>query len=117
MQSKIFPFWLRLSFVVIVGILIGVWFSGEATRKLDEEFFQRTLRANQQHSTRLLSGLLVQSVFTGNKRETDVIIREYVSNWPEVSYVHVLDDEGLYFTEWKKNPLVLALIFENMKRT
>ena len=84
---------------------MGVWFAGESTRKLHEEFILNTMRADLQRSTSLLSGLLVQSVVTGNVQETEMTIKEYVAGWSEVTYIHVLNDEGFFHTEWKKQPI------------
>ena len=99
------PLWLRATFVILAGILLSVWFTGEATRKLDEEFLLGELRAGVQRSAGLLAGLLSESLVTGDNATADATIKQYVSTWPQVTFVHVSDAEGEFFTEWQQHPI------------
>ena len=58
-----------------------------------------------QRTTRLLSGLIVESVIIGDTGKTEVIIRQYAAGWSEFTYIHVLDDDGFLVTEWQKSPI------------
>lgn len=99
------PIWLNASLTIIIGITAGAWFAGEITRQLDEDYLVSDIRREMTRTTGLLSGLIVNSVITDNVEETNAIIRQYVSEWPEVTFVHVEDEDGYQFTEWKKRPI------------
>ena len=99
------PFWLKLSFVIGLGISFGFWFAGEATRKLDTEYLVDTSREDMQRTTALLVGLIAESVVTGDTRKTQSIIKQYASGWSEFTYIHVLDEHGNFVTEWQKHPI------------
>ena len=99
------PLWLRASGVILAGILLSVWFTGEATRKLDEEYLLGELRAGVQRSAGLLAGLLSESLVTGDHANADATIKQYVSTWPQVTFVHVMDAEAQFFTEWQQQPI------------
>ena len=90
------PFWLRLSLVIFIGILIAVWFSGESTRKLDTEFLLDRIRDDMQRTT----GLVAESVVVGDDVKTEEILKEYALSWSEFTYIYVLDDDGFYVAEW-----------------
>ena len=89
------PFWLRLSLVIFIGILIAVWFSGESTRKLDTEFLLDRIRDDMQRTT----GLVAESVVVGDDVKTEEILKEYALSWSEFTYIYVLDDDGFYVAE------------------
>ncbi len=99
------PLWLRATAVILAGILLSVWFAGEATRKLDEEFLLGELRTGVQRSAGLLAGLLSESLVTGDRATADATIKQYVSTWPQVTFVHVTDAGAAYFTEWQQHPI------------
>ena len=99
------PFWLKLSLVIGLGILFGTWFAGESTRKLDTEYLLDTVRNDMQRTTGLLAGLIAESVVISDARKTEAIIRQYASGWSDFTYIHVLDDDGFYVTEWQKRPI------------
>jgi hypothetical protein len=99
------PLWLRATAVILSGILLSVWFTGEATRKLEEEFLLGELRAGVQRSTGLLAGLLSESLVTRDHATADATIKQYVSTWSQVTFVHVTDAEAGYFTEWQQHPI------------
>jgi len=99
------PLWLRATFVILAGIVLSVWFTGEATRRLDEEFLLGELRAGVQRSAGMLSGLLSESLVTGDRATADATIKQYVSTWPQVTFVHVADAEAGFFTEWQQHPI------------
>ena len=99
------PLWLRATAVILAGILLSVWFTGEATRKLDEEFLLGAMRAGVQRSAGLLAGLLSESLVTGDLATADATIKQYVSTWPQVTFVHVTDARAGFFTEWQQHPI------------
>ena len=99
------PFWLRLSLVICIGILIAVWFSGESTRKLDSEFILDRIRNDMQRTTGLLAGLVAESVVIGDNVKTEAILRQYALSWSEFTYIYVLDEDGFYIAEWQKRPI------------
>jgi len=99
------PFWLKLSIVICIGILFGTWYAGEATRKLDTEYLLGTIHGDMQRTTGLLAGLITESVMTGDTRKSQAIIDQYVAGWSEFTYVHVLDDDGNFVTEWQRQPI------------
>jgi hypothetical protein len=98
------PFWLKLSALIGLGIFLGTWFAGEATRKLDTDYLLLTIHNDMDRTTALLAGLISESLVTGNTRETEVIINQYVAGWSEFTYVHVLNDKGNVVAEWQKKP-------------
>ncbi|NKB38414.1 MAG: hypothetical protein GKR93_14825 [Gammaproteobacteria bacterium] len=99
------PFWLKLSILLVFGISLGVWFSGESTRKLNSEYLVQTIRQDMQRTTGLLAGIIVDSVIVRNHEKTESLIRQYASSWENFTYIHVLDDEGLFVAEWQKRPI------------
>lgn len=99
------PLWLRASSVILAGILLSVWFTGEATRELDEEYLLGEMRSGVQRSTSLLAGLLSEALVTGDHATADATIKQYVSTWPQVTFVHVMEAEGRFFTEWQQHPI------------
>jgi hypothetical protein len=99
------PFWLRLSLLIGLGIVFATWFAGEATRKLDTEYLLDTIHDDMQRTTALLAGLISEAVVTGDILKTEATINQYVKGWSEFTYVHVLDDDGIFLTEWQKKPL------------
>ncbi|MFT5349331.1 MAG: hypothetical protein ACI909_001463 [Planctomycetota bacterium] len=99
------PFWLKLSLVICLAILIGTWFAGESTRKLHSEYILNSIRNDMQRTTGLLAGLIAESVVIGDTRKTESIIKQYAAGWSEFTYIHVLDDHGMYVTDWQKHPI------------
>lgn len=104
-RAGLLPLWLRATAVILAGILLSVWFTGEATRKLDEEFLLGELRAGVQRSAGLLAGLLSESLVTGDHATADATIKQYVSTWPQVTFVHVTDAGAGFFAEWQQQPI------------
>jgi len=98
------PFWLKLSALIGLGIFFGTWFAGEATRKLDTDYLLLKIHNDMDRTTALLAGLIAESLVTGDTRETEVTINQYVAGWSEFTYVHVLNDKGNIVTEWQKKP-------------
>ena len=39
---------------------------------------------------------------TGDTDSTEATIYQYVRGWPEITYVHVLDENGDFVTEWQR---------------
>ncbi len=99
------PFWLKLSIVLGLGILFGTWFAGEMTRKLDTDYLLQTAHDDMQRTTGLLAGLILESVISGDSLKTEATIKQYVTGWPEFTYIHILDDNGNVVTEWQKRPI------------
>jgi hypothetical protein len=99
------PLWMRATFVILAGILLSVWFTAEATRRLDEKFLLGEMRTGVQRSAGLLAGLLSESLVTGDHATADATVKQYVSTWPQVTFVHVTDAGGAYFTEWQQHPI------------
>lgn len=104
-RTGLLPLWMRASSVILAGILLSVWFTGEATRRLDEHFLLGELRGGVQRSAGLLAGLLSESLVTGDHASADATIKQYVSTWPQVTFVHVMDAEAQFFTEWQQRPV------------
>ena len=99
------PFWLKITLVILLGNALGIWFATEDARSLDKQYLVEDMRVEMNRATRLLSGLVAESVVTGDMRKTDATIRQYVSSWSEVTYVHIVDDDGMLVTEWQKKPI------------
>lgn len=98
------PLWLRASSVILAGILFSVWFTGEATRRAEEHDRLAELRAGVERSVGLLAGLVSESVVTADQATADAVIKQYVSSWPQVTFVHITDSDGVFFTEWQRRP-------------
>ncbi|MBI1731419.1 MAG: hypothetical protein HYR49_01455 [Gammaproteobacteria bacterium] len=105
LRIGVLPMWLRATSVILAGILLSVWITGEATRALDERYLLGEMRSGVQRSTGLLAGLLSESVVTGDAGTADAMIKQYVSTWPQVTYVHVMEANGMLFTEWQQRPI------------
>ncbi len=99
------PLWLRASTVILTGILFSVWLTGESARKLDEQYSMQEMRGSVQRSAGLLAGLISASVATRDVSAADATIKQYVSAWKQVTFVHVLDDDAQHFTEWQQHPI------------
>ncbi len=99
---------LKTSLPIIIAISIGIWFAGEHTRKLDEEYLIGDMRREMQRATALLAGLVSDGVVTEDAKKADATIKQYLSNWPEVTYIHIQDDTGILLTEWKKRPIIFG---------
>jgi hypothetical protein len=97
------PFWLKLSIVIALGILFGIWFAGESTRKLDSDYLLVSIHKNMQRTTTLLADLIAEPIVTGDTGSTEATIYQYVRGWPEITYVHVLDENGHFVTDWQKS--------------
>ena len=98
------PFWLKLSTVIMLGIGFGAWFAGETTRKLDSDYLLATIHSDMQRATTLLAGLIAEPMVTGDTDTTKATIYQYIRRWPEITYVHVLDENGDFVTDWHKDP-------------
>jgi hypothetical protein len=99
------PLWLRATALILAGISASVWFTGEATRRLDEEHRLSEMRAGVQRAAGLLAGLVSEALVTGDRATADAIVKQYVSAWPQVTFVHVADAQGRFFTEWQQRPI------------
>ena len=99
------PFWFRLSLLIGLAIVFGAWFSGESARRLNSEFLSESLRQDMQRTTILLAGLISDSVIVGNHERTEALIRQYAASWSNFTYIHVLDDKGLFVAEWQRRPI------------
>ena len=104
-KKQSIPVWLMASFTIFIGISLGVWFAGESTRSLDEDLLVGNIKREINRSTELIAGLIANAVVANNKIETDIIIKQYISGWDEITFVHVLSDDGMFFTEWHKKPV------------
>ena len=104
-KKQSIPVWLMQSLTIFIGISVGIWFAGESTRILDEDFLVGNIKREINRSTELLAGLIAITVVANNKIETDIIIKQYLSGWNEVTFVHVSSDDGMLFTEWHKKPI------------
>ena len=90
---------------IIIAISIGIWFSGEYTRKLDAEYLIGDMRNEFQRATTLMAGLVSVGVTVKDVQDIDATIKQYVLNWPELTYIHIQDDSGNLLTEWKRKPI------------
>jgi hypothetical protein len=99
------PLWLRATVVILAGILLSVWITGETTRELDERHMLVEMRGGVQRSAELLAGLLSESVVTGDSVAAGAIIKQYVSTWQQVTYVHIMLPDGNMFTDWQQRPV------------
>ncbi len=104
-EKQSIPVWLMASFTIFIGISLGVWFAGESTRSLDEDLLVGNIKREINRSTELIAGLIANAVVANNKIETDIIIKQYLSGWNEITFVHVSSDDGMLFTEWHKKPV------------
>lgn len=104
----IMPLWIKACATILIGIGLGVWFAGEAARRLDEDYFITTTRAGMERAVELLARLVSEAVLTGDEQKTDAIIKQYISDWPEVTYVHILGENGALFVEWQKKPITFG---------
>lgn len=99
------PLWLRASTVILAGILFSVWLTGEATRRIEEQDRLSEMRAGVEHSVSLLAGLVSESLVTADRDSADAVIKQYVSAWPQVTFVHITDADNEFFTEWQVKPV------------
>jgi hypothetical protein len=100
------PLWSKVTFVILFGTLVGAYISGESTRKLDDEYIRSNIHSATQLATTLLASILSESVVLNDTKTTDALIKESIKEWPEVTYIHIEDDRGLYYTEWGKLDIV-----------
>lgn len=99
------PLWVRASTVILAGIMLSVWLTGEATRRAEEQNRMAELRAGVERSVSLLAGLVSESLVTADRATADAVIKQYISAWPQVTFVHVSDAENEFFTEWQQKPV------------
>jgi len=99
------PFWLKLSLVILLGIAIGVWFAGEAAYRLNSRYYLDTVRGDMERITALLAGLVAEPVITGDRQETEYILRQYAAGWSDFTYIHIMDDRGFAVAEWQSRPI------------
>jgi len=102
------PLWLKITLSIVFTISIGAYMTGEDTRKLDERYLMKDIRHEMQRTTSLLAALVALSVVTKKEMNTSAIIRESVAAWPEIMFVHIIDEQGKFIYEWKKQPLVFG---------
>jgi hypothetical protein len=99
------PLWLRASTVILAGILLSVLFTGESTRRAGEQDRLAEMRAGVERSVSLLAGLVSESLVTADRATADAVIKQYVSAWPQVTFVHITDADNEFFTEWQLKPV------------
>jgi len=71
---------LKSTLPIIIAISIGIWFSGEYTRKLDEEYFIGDMRNKFQRAAALMAGLVSVGVAVKDVQDIDATIKQYVLN-------------------------------------
>ncbi len=103
-RAGLLPIWLRSTAVILAGILLSVWFTGEATHRTEERDRLAEMRSGVERSVGLLAGLVSESLVTSDQATADAVIRQYVSAWPQVTFVHIADADGEFFTEWQQKP-------------
>lgn len=106
--SASIPLWIKTTLVITIGITLSVWFTIESTRYLDEEYLKREIHDGAQRSTDLLAGLLAEALVTRDTNMANAIISRYVSDWPDITYLHVTDDRAKVFLEWQKKPITFG---------
>ncbi|NNE36856.1 MAG: hypothetical protein HKN08_01020 [Gammaproteobacteria bacterium] len=99
------PLWIKNSLVVILSIFIAAWFAGEQIRIMDEHYFLNNIREDKSRLVQLLSGLVANEVVLKNEAGIDAVVKDYLSNWPEITYVHILDDRARVVYDWQKKPV------------
>lgn len=104
-RAALLPIWLRSTAVILTGILLSVWSTGEATRRMEEQSRLADMRIGVERSVGLLAGLVSESLVTSDQTTADAVIRQYVSAWPQVTFVHIADADGEFFTEWQQKPV------------
>ena len=102
------PLWCRATAVISLGIALAVWFSAEATRQMDQRFLLGEVRIAAQRHTDLLSGLLSEAVVTGNRKAANAIVRQYTTDWTDITFIHVTDENAQVFVEWHRRPVVFG---------
>jgi hypothetical protein len=56
----------------------------------------------------LLSGLLSEAVVTGNRKAANAIVRQYTTDWTDITFIHVTDENAQVFVEWHRRPVVFG---------
>ena len=97
--------WIKNSIVVLLSIFIATWFAGERIRALDEKYILDYIREDKTRAVQLLAGLVANSVVARDEKLIDIIIKEYLSSWPEITYVNVDDDKSRVIYSWQKKPV------------
>lgn len=100
--------WIKNSIVVLLSIMIAAWFAGEQIRVMDEHYLLSNIREDKSRLVALLSGLVTNEVVLKDEALIDLVIKEYISNWPEITYVHIIDDRARVIYEWQKKPIMFG---------
>lgn len=100
---KKIPLWLSISIIIFGGTVIEAYLAGEITRKLDTQYLVSNVRVEMQRATSLLSHTIAEAVVTKDVKKAGIIIEQTVTAWPEISYLHIEDDYGVYVTKWEKD--------------
>lgn len=99
------PLWCKTTLVLTLGIALSVWFTVDLTLRLDQKYLLEKLHDDTQRAADLLTGLLKNAILARDTDKADSIIRQYVSDWPDITFLHIDDEHSRFFTEWKKQPL------------
>lgn len=74
----------------------------EKLLELYNEYLIKNIHSATQLHTTLLANLVSESVVLNHTGTSEAIIKQSVKVWPEVTYIHIEDDRGFYYTEWDK---------------
>ena len=100
-----FPLWLRISFVILLGVFIGAYLAGDSTRKLDMQYLDTNMRTEFQNKTNILANIMAESIVTKDYSQAENDIDNFIKEWAEITYLHVQDDRGLLIYEWPGNKI------------
>ena len=88
------PLWIKSSLVILLSIGFAAWFAGERLQHLHEHYLLENIREDKLRIVNLLAGLVANPVMQRDEQSTDIIVRQYTSSWPEMTYVHIVDDHA-----------------------
>ncbi len=104
-MAEVVPLWLKITLSIVSAIFVGAFLAGEDTRRLDEKYLVGDVRHEMQRTTNLLAALIAESVVTKKAMNTQAIVKESVTKWPEIMFIHITDEHGLYVYEWKRQAI------------
>jgi hypothetical protein len=99
------PLWIKNSLIILLCISFAAWIAGERIRILDERYILNNLREDKIKLVSLLSGLVANAVLTKDDNLIDSIIKNHLSNWPEITFVNIADDRSNVIYTWQKSPI------------
>ena len=102
------PLWGKATLVVALGVAVIAWFTTQSRRHADEEWMLAELHQNTQQTVDLLAGQVAVGLLSHDRETVETTLRGFVAQWPEITFVHISDDAGYLFTEWKRQPMVFG---------